>query len=305
MHVSLIFVFSVFRTAKMKSLCLLLFVLSTGYSQVIPCNNITAAKDFELCYLGDFYESTEPPTIPTKIDITMMVKDVLKIDEEANTITLFLDIVAQWADPTLYHNRTEEQVQKNLTWILMWNRRLNEIWRPIFHFVNAIDMEKLGAFGKEHTKSLWYRYPSRFWYSEIVKLKIACEDIRFSSFPFDEHYCQLQIRNWIGGSADVHLNRPHLYVANGSKEMTSLTYENPKLHYDLQFHAEESVILNQYSFQYSMASIGIKLKRSKTGLVRILGSYFVPLGTFAILSMISFFIDSAILRINFSTKLNQ
>ena len=279
----------------MELFTLVIFTLlfSVAKCEIGPCQNST--KPSELCHLNENYDPSGYPPCPGPclIDITMEVKDVLEIDEKANTISLFLNIIAEWNDKRIYINRTQEQIEKSKEFYnLKMPEVLTMIWYPTFYFVNVINLGKLGAFGGPDTKSLWYKHPQKFWYSEIIIVKVACQEMSFSTFPFDKHYCQLLIRNWIGSNEDVKLNKPSLFKLNGTSKETHLDFTHPKLQFDLKFEANETTILNQFSHPYSLARIGITMERNLTGLLRIIGSYMIPLGIFAALSMISFFVNS-------------
>ena len=181
-------------------------------------------------------------------------------------------------------------------WYLMDLDDLSEIWSPTIYFTNTLNLKNLGSFGTPDTKSLWYRHPHMIWYSEIVVVTIMC-DMDFQTFPNDYHICEMQMRNWLGTVADVEFTKPILYGPDNSSFLSdSYKIHSAKLVFDIELASKSPIVYKQYHWDYSMAMIEIKIFRNSIGFSKILSGYYVTTATFAVISLLSFFVDPNVVR---------
>lgn len=87
-----------------------LFLLRNVFAIVLPCSQGHLS---EVCYLGQYYSTSEFPNGPnqTSINITIWFKDIVNIDEEIQSLTLFTTIGIQWEDQRLSVNQNEADIK--------------------------------------------------------------------------------------------------------------------------------------------------------------------------------------------------
>lgn len=75
-------------------------------SEFAPCDQ---SEQVKVCHEGKSYVSSDFPvgSVPCPINVTMQVKDVIEINEEKHTITLFLDIFVTWTDERINVNQDD------------------------------------------------------------------------------------------------------------------------------------------------------------------------------------------------------
>ncbi len=85
--------------SKRNSLFLVITILSIKCSEsdIRPCS---ASPTSEACYVGQGYSTSDyaTGTIPVQVNTTILVKDVVDINENERTVTLFADFVFEWID---------------------------------------------------------------------------------------------------------------------------------------------------------------------------------------------------------------
>ena len=172
------------------------------------------------------------------------------------------------------------------------------IWSPSIYIGNALKSQNAKSFGVESTKlfSIWFSTPSQLLrYSEQFFTEISCDQV-FNDFPFDLHSCTLDIKNWIGWNAVVQLNSPKIFNytldQNGNEIGGSeITYTNSnRLDYDFEFKSLPSDVFFENGYNYSKAVIEINFNRTNTSRKKIFNNFYISCGTFAGLSLVSFFI---------------
>jgi len=173
---------------------------------------------------------------------------------------------------------------------------VEEIWVPIIYITNALNVVKLGSFGGADMALLWYKHPSVFQYSEVLKVRIFCK-MDFQEFPFDVHQCYWKLRNWLGWLKYVTLNQPSMKYRGGganSTQSTEIEIKSNRLNFNAYLNSNESSIVNENGYDYSEAAIQIRLARNKIGLLKIIWGYYVTTGTFSMMSLLSFFVDPSV-----------
>ena len=184
-------------------------------------------------------------------------------------------------------------IYREKLWYNMDLHIIHEIWFPSIYITNALNLEKLGSFGGDDMTALWYKHPSTFQYSEVIKVIIHCE-MEFQNFPFDHHEnCGLTMRNWLGEVKYVQLNKAIIWYNDPNNSSTNITVQSKKLNFDVELSSNESSSTIENGYDYSEAAIQIKLKRNKVGFDKIILGYYVTTGTFSAMSLLAFFIDPA------------
>ena len=66
-----------------------------------------------VCFKNAFYKaSVNPDPLPTMINITLNIKEVINVNEEDQTITMQMKLMAEWYDNRLDVIRSEDYIEK-------------------------------------------------------------------------------------------------------------------------------------------------------------------------------------------------
>ena len=186
----------------------------------------------------------------------------------------------------------------NINWFLIEKEDMEDIWYPEIYIANSVTVQILIS----HTdpkiiNRLWYHYPNHtLRYSGIFVTKVSCK-LDFQSFPFDNHECDLILRNWIGGSHRITLKSPSIYGFDENGKEVKRKYFNMtttgtnRLNYKFQFESLPTTELQDDGYKYSETRIKMIFERTEKSRTKIFGGYHATTAIFSILSMISFFIQ--------------
>ena len=172
------------------------------------------------------------------------------------------------------------------------------IWRPVFYFMNAVEINSIQAIGADSTKSLWLRKDGLLFISSVIKVTLTC-NMHYSRFPFDEQTCFLNIRNGNGGIDHVQFGSLGVQGPNKEKLMASeLPLMNSKLNFDVAIKSKAIEVYVGEIWEIAMAKVEFSLRRNANGIMRVTSGYILPTNIFAFMSLIAFFINPD----NVSTK---
>ena len=163
------------------------------------------------------------------------------------------------------------------------------IWLPTFEIDEILDLRKTQAYGDAKEHYLWF-YDNTFEYGEELIVTFNC-DFDFSSFPFDTHVCNFTFGDDIHGIEKILLNSAEIAVGNeftkpGRKPIVLKNVASP-------FEFELSSITNFtriYDKKYSYTGLSIRFNRKSLGL--LISGFYVPTGSFALVSLISYLINA-------------
>ena len=99
------------RRSSFLTWFLSLLVCHGSFGKVVPCSSAVANQ---VCKAGDplqDYLSTPLP-LPALVNITVNVIDILKVNEETQTVQLQLKLVIEWFDDRLDVIRSAEDIAK-------------------------------------------------------------------------------------------------------------------------------------------------------------------------------------------------
>ena len=140
-----------------------------------------------------------------------------------------------------------------------------------FHFIGALHRLHLGL--------------------QILILKITC-NFDFSSFPFDQQSCQLPFFTYQGTIDFVVLKTPiiNVYSDSDQDETTLVIIETGALPFTSVAKSIESSTFQRRSNNISQTGLEFRFCRDSQTFKQLLGTFYLPLILFAIISMSSFFI---------------
>ena len=166
------------------------------------------------------------------------------------------------------------------------------IWHPRITFLNALSVEKNQGVGYENLHEYFARPNNELFMVETIKIIFSCE-FKFATFPFDKHDCNLTYYDRIYDVNYVNLNQAWKveYVTEDLftyiEKEGSLHLNVPKIPFDIwvKINPKSSII------DGTISTAGIKLKLQRDSIGLLMGSFYVPTGVFAVLSMASFVIN--------------
>ena len=282
-------------TLSILSFLLVLVVNLSEASRKLPlCSETT--KEEVLCSLVEDYNHLKVPQKPTEFFSEMTFRGVQEIDESRHRVTFTTEMGMRWEDKRLSISNSTDLMQWKYTKV---NHHMNDIWIPELYFPNTISLKKADAFKGKHYRNVFYlKYGDRnmILLSDVLLVTIECK-MNFADFPFDQQFCEWSYRGYEHGTSELILKAPVL-VSNEVKTYNyvpfnqSITFSSSGLPFDVEMLAPESTTIPilDASNTYSLVSMKINLKRNAREFNKLLISYYLPSGSFAILSAFSFFI---------------
>lgn len=64
----------------------------------------------DICYNGDRYDVAKFPSPPTVVDTVIRVEEISEINEEKQTVTIFLEVHLIWVDRRISFNQTDGNI---------------------------------------------------------------------------------------------------------------------------------------------------------------------------------------------------
>ena len=278
---------------SLLSFLLLLVVNLIEASRKLPlCSETT--KEEVLCSLVEDYNHLKVPQMPTEYISEITLRGVQEIDESKHRVTFITEMGMRWEDKRLsISNSTDLKHWK----YLKVNHHMNDIWIPELYFPNTISLKKTDGFKGKHYQNVFYlKYGDRYvvLLSDVLLVTIECK-MNFADFPFDQQFCEWSYRGYEHGISELILKAPVLINNEGLTYKhvpvnQSIKFSSSGLPFDVEMLAPESTIFPIMDETYSLVSIKINLKRDAREFNKLLISYYLPSGSFAILSAFSFFI---------------
>ena len=271
-------------TLKFTAFCFYLILHFKGYfgqaSNVLPLCTENLSNE-TLCKLDSKSDPILPPKPwPLKIQPIIHLKSVTKVDEALQYVTLDLQMTMLWTDKRIAF--------KGIGARIVSDNELKKFWHTKPWYFNKVSEEYYRS-GTVHINK------RRSLYVEEVRVNFACQ-MDFRHFPFDSHVCNATFGNF-GYTED------HVMV-----DMATLWYTKSHTNQPMINKSQEVLIINdtttQFNFEisllepfasmcenarFSATGISLKLSRKRSGVPY--SSFFIPTGTFTVVSMVSFLIQ--------------
>ena len=266
---------------------IIFFLLSNGVQaiKILLCNE--TVEQIQICEL-------ENPTAIDKYHYKVMTNieiiDINTIDSIEKTITLVLHFMIEWYDTRYYINGPEDNNTEDISYDVPIDL-YNVIDSPKLTFLKAFSLEKLPLFGNGPYKHFWCHKDwegfVRFEYAEHLHLKMGC-DFEFKSFPFDEHLCELKYYSPSNSNSDLILDVPVLYDSKTKMKIEpneSMDFKSKRTPFEIRVSSilDEDQTLSSFGYEYSVAGISLKLRRSEKKL--LVSGFYVPTGLFGAFSV--------------------
>lgn len=235
------------------------------------------------------YMKHDVPMFPSTVDVNCDLFDVLDVNEDASTITIYLDVIMSWNDTRLDVKTTDE----DWNWLRVEQYK-DHIWMPSMDFLNLRDMEGVASWSGDDTVSLWLSNPAlTLEFTRSARVTVTC-DFDFSSYPFDSHTCDVIMGDADYGLKQLLYNKAVVYHrGTGSDKQEWIHLDKMSKGFQIKVTALDPLIRSEKSTgneeQFSYTGLRLKLARSSWTLAT---SYYGPTVIFVILSWLSFVIPT-------------
>ena len=243
--------------------------------------------------ITDFEDPNDFSEFKFKLKMTIIVMDIVAVNEIENSITLYVYMMLEWNDSTYSISDPS-----NTTYLEVPLSNYDEIRRPSLMFLNAFDVQKLSLFGSGKFNYFWIygvykeRNETSFEYAEYLQVKLGC-NFEFTAYPFDKHDCDLKSFCPSYDEPMLEFTEIHIYDSVTGVEVPkneSLDLQNGRI----PFRAQVRNLLDtepKTMGYYSFSTTGIQFSLKRTDFALLMSGYFIPTGMFAIFSMLSFLIS--------------
>ena len=98
---------------KIYSVLIIISILSfsdnvCAKKPLLPCSEVMQ----ELCAVQDYISTINPDPIPTEVNITLIIQQVLNVDETQESVSLSMKALLEWQDKRLDVNRSKTYIEK-------------------------------------------------------------------------------------------------------------------------------------------------------------------------------------------------
>ena len=247
------------------------------------CNeNLTAGQ---FCKVNEEY-----PNFPFVIQPTIDILDIIDINDNQKTITLYFQLLLAYNDTGSILVEDPNKLFDG------WYEIDKDVHQEMagkqlsLNFINALSINKASIYGEHRFEYFWHAEPHFKEYAELIQETLTC-DFQFHKFPFDEHECYLKFHNPHLMEKFLTLTPTKVYIRSKSTNVSepSLGIDNSRLPYTITVESIDTSMTQSTVYEYVNSGFKLKLKRRNIG--QLLGGYFGPTAIFALLSLISFIIN--------------
>ena len=264
-----------------------LFLTSVASSKLKQCDE---ADTGGLCKLSNDYDKGYPPKpSPAIVQPTITIREITRMDEGRKSLSILAEIVQEWIDGSI--TVKDYQGTSDYGWYKM-DDYISDLWLPILYFKKVHEVKKIITVGATTNADLWIHPKThRFWYREIVEVTFACDIKDYSYFPIDEHFCNFLLEDGDNTAERMLFNQSRFaydsQVIETSQESMTILDTTTQYEYELTQHQP---YFRESSFGYQFHSTGVSIKLHRKNLGSLMSTFYIPVATFTMVSMISFMI---------------
>ena len=94
-------------------LLIIFSVLTSGCKgTIVTCHESVESKVCFSVNRTEDYDYTNAAKFPTLVNTTLIVHDIIKVDDEQQTVTLAMQVILKWYDQRLSVDRSKEDIDK-------------------------------------------------------------------------------------------------------------------------------------------------------------------------------------------------
>lgn len=160
------------------------------------------------------YDQTTKPNGTVNLDVSIIIRQIVAIDEKGKTITTNVQFSIEWKDARLIWNPANYNNTNN---ILIKTRKL---WLPDLRIMNSLEPDRSLAIPSNNQAILNSAGSVNLIVSAPL-LKTNC-DINIMKFPYDEHKCDIRLVSSMKSSNDIQINQAKV---SSSDYMENLNWE--------------------------------------------------------------------------------
>ena len=170
-----------------------------------------------------------------------------------------------------------------------------QIWSPTLQINQAKTIQRTMNFGPTEKDYLWYdNSKSLLDYKQTLKVTIYCT-FDFESYPFDSNFCDLT--QFASDTATYLQMNPSdlMYKSQKIKDQDQFLHlDQSHFSFDISLERIQPFLLPLTGYNHS--STGMRVHFRRNDMSALIGSYYVPTLIFALMSLLSYSIDSNVVR---------
>ena len=88
---------------------IIIFQVEFSFGELESCNDIMQ----KVCFITkDYKHGINPEPLPTRINITLKIFEVIDVSDHHQTLTLSMRAIVEWQDQSLSVNRSQEYIDR-------------------------------------------------------------------------------------------------------------------------------------------------------------------------------------------------
>lgn len=246
----------------------------------------------QLSCLPNSYSMFELPERkgPNRIDIEILIDEVLKINDKDYTITFACYFNVMWTDPRIHlepeFGMEQSEPGTNVTMnpdILVPTslELIKHLWLPNILIYNLKTYKVMDVLTR--LAGIWVYTDKKVYYSQSTHITFICP-MRFDKFPLDTQKCIFKVGSY--SYNDVLMNFKTAQAGyQAPKQGNTIALDYAITINDL--HPSDAIFLGGSLGNYSLAGFEMTLQRHVSTYII---TYYLPSGLFVIVSWISFLI---------------
>ena len=262
-------------------------------------------KDQKICAYSEGYDQYVNPDFPkpTQVQIDIVVRSVLSVDENSQLLELVAYSNLRWFDPRLdLNDGTIQRIRPS-------KAEYGDLWKTSIHYSNVVTNTNRGNKPYAYKNSSNSGLTTGLWIEKVLlnKAVISCR-MDFSNFPFDSHICNWKIR--AVDTMNVTILNIDSIQQETKNELTAtvsqpIPVETTNLPYDIYVSPGAKGVEMVQREETSFILVKFLFARNKNGKLELISGYFIPTVLFAFLSLVSYLIKPEIVRLTISLFSNQ
>lgn len=293
----------------MKKFVLLLLYANTLQALELCSTTAFDDEDQKICAYSEGYDKYVNPDFPkpTQVQIDIVVRSVLSVDENSQLLELVAYSNLRWFDPRLdLKGGTIQRIKPS-------KAEYGDLWKTSIHYSNVVTNTNRGNKPYAYKNSSNSGLTTGLWIEKVLlnKAVISCR-MDFSNFPFDSHTCNWKIRAVDTMNVTI-LNIDSIQQETRNELTASVSQpipvETTNLPYDIYVSPGAKGVEMVQREETSFVLVNFSFARNKNGKLELISGYFIPTVLFAFLSLVSYLIKPEIVRLTiglfFSNQVNQ